>query len=235
MIGFKTFRIGITFLFSVINSVFLFSNTIENKSLNCAKGDDSILIETKKEVVYLGLSQNVVNYLESQNLSQNLAAYLMEQYKVEIDSNQAQLLNFAARNYGLKDFSGDTSNSQVVQFFVETGHPEIIDDETSWCSAYMSWCVQNVKLDGLDVKSNLSAKSWLNVGQEVVGVPQTGDIVIFWREKKNSWQGHVSIFINEDPITHQVFCLGGNQDDKVCIKAYPSEQVLGFRRLKIIE
>jgi hypothetical protein len=58
---------------------------------------------------------------------------------------------------------------------------------------------------------------------------------VFWREKKNSWQGHVSIFINEDPLGHQVFCLGGNQNDKVTLKAYPSEQVLGYRRLNTIE
>jgi len=35
---------------------------------------------------------------------------------------------------------------------------------------------------------------------------------------------HVSIFSNEYPFGHQLFCLGGNQDDKIAVKAYPSEQ-----------
>jgi hypothetical protein len=46
---------------------------------------------------------------------------------------------------------------------------------------------------------------------------------------------HVSIFSNEYRLGHQVFCLGGNQNDKVTLKAYPSEQVLGYRRLNTIE
>ena len=235
MINLKINKTYIIFLLSIINTTFLFSNVDDKSIVDSIKGDDTILVQSPKEVVYIGLSQNVVNYLESQNLPENLANYLNKKYNVEIDSNQAQLLNFAAVNYGLQDFTGDTSNTKVLQFFSEIGHPEVVDDETSWCSAYMSWCAKNVNLEGLEVKTNLSAKCWLQAGEEVIGTPKTGDIVIFWREKKNSWQGHVSIFINEDPVTHQVFCLGGNQDDKVCIKAYPSEQVLGFRRLKIIE
>ncbi len=222
---------NLPFLLSFFYSTFLFSFEMRNEF---KKGDDSLIVETAQEKVYVGLSQNVVDYLESQNSAETLSSYLIKQFNIEIDSNQAQLLNFSASNYGLSDCLGDSSNNKVLQFFIETGHPEIIDDETSWCSAYMSWCVQHVKLEGVKNESNLSAKSWLLVGEEVIGTPQTGDIVIFWREKKNSWQGHVSIFINEDSVTHQVFCLGGNQDDKVCVKAYPSEQVLGFRRLKII-
>jgi uncharacterized protein (TIGR02594 family) len=226
-------KIKISLFFIMFSS---FSFSIGFKSLNYAivKGDDSLVMKNTSENAYVGLSQNIVAYLDSQNSAENLSQYLIKYHRIEIEENQAKLLNFAASRYGLTEIAGDSSNSQVLQFFSETGHPEILDDETSWCSAYLNWCAKNVNLIGCDSASGLAAKSWLSVGEEVLGEPKTGDIVVFWRENKNSWQGHVSIFINEDPQSHKVFCLGGNQDDKVTVKAYPSEQVLGYRRLNVI-
>ena len=191
---------------------------------------DSLSHDSIKQIVYTGLSKNVVDYLEANPNAKHLSQFLTKYYGIEIDSNQAILLNIAASNYGLQDIIGDSSNADVIRFFTETNHPEIIDDETSWCSIYMCWCAQIARLES---SSSLLARSWLDVGT-VVEKPKTGDIVIFWREKQRSWQGHVSIFINEDPETHQVYCLGGNQDDKVCVKSYPAEQVLGYRRLNVI-
>ncbi len=227
-------KIKISLFFIMFSS---FSFSIGFKSLNYAivKGDDSLVMKNTSENAYVGLSQNIVAYLDSQNSAENLSQYLIKYHRIEIEENQAKLLNFAASRYGLTEIAGDSSNSQVLQFFSETGHPEILDDETSWCSAYLNWCAKNVNLIGCDSASGLAAKSWLSVGEEVLGEPKTGDIVVFWRENKNSWQGHVSIFINEDPQSHKVFCLGGNQNDKVILKAYPSEQVLGYRRLSTIE
>lgn len=226
-------KIKISLFFIMFSS---FSFSIGFKSLNdvIVKGDDSLVMKNTSENAYVGLSQNIVAYLDSQNSAENLSQYLIKYHRIEIEENQAKLLNFAASRYGLTEIAGDSSNSQVLQFFSETGHPEILDDETSWCSAYLNWCAKNVNLIGCDSASGLAAKSWLSVGEEVLGEPKTGDIVVFWRENKNSWQGHVSIFINEDPQSHKVFCLGGNQDDKVTVKAYPSEQVLGYRRLNVI-
>ncbi len=231
----KVFQhVKIIIFFTMITS-YSFSMVFENLYVPLEKGDDSSVVENTSMDVFVGLSQNVVAYLESQNSAENLSQYLIKYHRIDIEENQAKLLNFAASKYGLSDIAGDSSNSEVLQFFRETGHPEIIDDETSWCSAYLNWCAKNVNLMGCDFSTGLLAKSWLSVGEEVVGEPKTGDIVVFWREKKNSWQGHVSIFINEDPLGHQVFCLGGNQNDKVTLKAYPSEQVLGYRRLNTVE
>jgi uncharacterized protein (TIGR02594 family) len=230
----KVFQhVKIILFFTMITS-YSFSMVFENFHVPLEKGDDSSVVENTSMDVFVGLSQNVVAYLESQNSAENLSQYLIKYHRIDIEENQAKLLNFAASKYGLSDIAGDSSNSEVLQFFRETGHPEIIDDETSWCSAYLNWCAKNVNLMGCEFSTGLLAKSWLSVGEEVVGEPKTGDIVVFWREKKNSWQGHVSIFINEDPLGHQVFCLGGNQNDKVTLKAYPSEQVLGYRRLNVI-
>lgn len=191
---------------------------------------DTISKDSLKPIIYIGLSKYIVEYLESQHSTKQLSQHLFQTYGVEIDSNQAKLLDVVASNYGLQDIIGDSSNEEVLRFFAETNHPEIIDDETSWCSTYMCWCAQIVNLEN---SPSLLARSWLEIGTPV-DTPKVGDIVVFWREKQNSWQGHVSVYINEDSETHQIYCLGGNQDDKVCVKPYPSEQVLGYRRLNVV-
>lgn len=214
-----------------ISSVLIFiCGMISSRSYSQNHIADSLLKDSIKEIVYTGLSRNVVEYLNEHPNTKHLSQFLQDVYGVDIDSNQALLLNIAASNYGLHDIAGDSSNAEVLRFFTETNHIDIVDDETSWCSSYLCWCAQNVKLEG---SASLLARSWLDIGIPVEQ-PKTGDVVIFWREKEKSWQGHVSIFINEDPETHQVYCLGGNQDDKVCVKPYPSEQVLGYRRLNIV-
>ena len=62
-----------------------------------------------------------------------------------------------------------------------------------------------------------------------VNQPNPGDLVIFWRDSPNSWKGHVGIFLGFDEETKTVITLGGNQDDRVKIKKYPINQVLGYR------
>jgi len=84
---------------------------------------------------------------------------------------------------------------------------------------------------GLHRSKKLNARSWLNIGEEVKE-PQAGDVVIFWRESKNSWKGHVAIYVNHSENKKYINCLGGNQSNKVCIRAYKAEQLLGFRRLE---
>jgi hypothetical protein len=59
--------------------------------------------------------------------------------------------------------------------------------------------------------------------------PQLGDIVVFWREKKDSWKGHVGFYINETN-TH-INVLGGNQNNMVCIKPYPKSRLLQYIKL----
>lgn len=214
---------GLLVVISMITSFLSFSQgTIDQ---------DTIRKDSIKEIIYSGLAKNVVDYLESQNSAQNLAEYLTRDLGIEIDQNQAQLLNKVASYYGLTDVVGDSNNTQVLQFFIESDHSEILDDDMSWCSVYMSSCAKSVNLER---STSLLARSWLEVG-EVIESPQTGDLVIFWREKQKSWQGHVSIFLSEDPVTHQIYCIGGNQDDKVCVKPYPVEQVLGYRRLNVVQ
>jgi uncharacterized protein (TIGR02594 family) len=131
-------------------------------------------------------------------------------------------------NYGLTEIVGKENNPDIVEFFHDIGYSSVNDDETSWCSAAINYFA---KKNGYERSGKLDARSWLKVGEEITE-PQLGDVVVFWRNKKDSWEGHVALFINSD--NRYVYCLGGNQGNSISIAPYLKERVLGYRRLKKI-
>jgi len=141
------------------------------------------------------------------------------------------LIAQAKQFYGVRDIEGKENEPQVIMFFHETGNTKVNSDEAAWCSVFMGYCA---KQKGYQYSKYMNARSWLNVGDSI-GQPEPGDIVIFWREKKESWKGHVSIYLGKSASTNEIYCLGGNQNDEVCIQTYPVENVLGFRRIKPME
>lgn len=139
-----------------------------------------------------------------------------------------EILKIALSQYGVKEISGAKHNPTIVGYSHDIGYGGIISDETAWCSIFMNWCAMKT---GLERSGKLNARSWLNVGKEVEE-PQLGDVVIFWREKKNGWKGHVAIYINHSQDGKYINCLGGNQSNKVCIQQYNAKRLLGYRKLK---
>jgi uncharacterized protein (TIGR02594 family) len=137
-----------------------------------------------------------------------------------------KLFEKALEFYGLKEISGGKHNKVIVDFFAEIGHEWVKDDETAWCSAFVNYIC---KISGFEYTKKLNARSWLEAGWKVE-TPQLGDIVVFWRESKDSWKGHVAFYVHED--SKYIWVLGGNQGNKVQISAYPKERLLEYRRLK---
>ena len=114
-----------------------------------------------------------------------------------------------------------------MNFFKETGNGSIKTDEDAWCSVFVSYCAKEA---GLNYSKKANAKSWLQQGTATTN-PKPGDIVVFWREDPDSWEGHVAIYLGRDEFTNEIICLGGNQDDQVCIRNYSTNQVIGYRTL----
>lgn len=138
-----------------------------------------------------------------------------------------ELLDIALSQYGIQEWRGQKHNPEVLKYFRELGfNQQWITDETAWCSAFMNWCAYKC---GLDHTRKLNARSWLNVGLEVVS-PEPGDVVIFWREAPESWKGHVGVYIAQR--NGNIYTLGGNQSNMVNIAPYRESRLLGFRRLK---
>lgn len=135
-------------------------------------------------------------------------------------------LDIALSQYGIKEVSGSKDNPEIIKYFTELGfNSKMFKDETAWCSAVHNWIH---KIAGLCYTGKLNARSWLDIGTEVF-MPKMGDTVIFWRESREGWKGHVGIFISR--IGDDIYTLGGNQSNQYNIKVYPSYRVLGYRRL----
>ena len=139
-----------------------------------------------------------------------------------------KLIQVAVNELGQKEISGPAENPSIVRYAQEGGSFEWKNEEdTPWCSIFVNWCA---KKNGLKGSGLASARSWLVVGQTVDN-PQPGDIVVFWRESRDSWKGHVGFFFGFSKDGKRVFCLGGNQGNQVSISSFDVDQVLGYRRL----
>jgi len=135
-------------------------------------------------------------------------------------------LKIALSQYGIKEIPGEVDNPEIIKYFNDLGFDsKAFKDETAWCSAVHNWIHKEA---GLCYTGKLNARSWMDIGVEVL-IPQIGDTVVFWRGSKDGWKGHVALFINR--IGDDIYVLGGNQSNQYCIKIYPSYRILGFRRL----
>lgn len=123
----------------------------------------------------------------------------------------------------------DGNNPKVVAYFRDAGHPQVKDDETAWCAAFVGAMLHRA---GLPKTGKLTARSYLDWGVKVDrAMAKPGDIVILKRGT-SSWQGHVGFFVRDNGST--ITILGGNQNNAVNRRAYKvgGGQLLGIRRLK---
>ncbi|MEE9409124.1 MAG: TIGR02594 family protein [Polaribacter sp.] len=137
------------------------------------------------------------------------------------------LLNVAINEIGVKEIAGSRDSKRILEYAKESGFPWVNNDETPWCSIFINWVAKKA---GLKRSGFASARSWLNVG-ESINSPEPGDIVVYYRNDINSWEGHVGIFLGYSENAERIYTLGGNQENSVSISAYSAEKLLGFRRL----
>lgn len=137
------------------------------------------------------------------------------------------LLNIAMAEIGVKEISGPEANPRIIQYARDCGI-HYTSDETAWCSVFMNWVAQKA---GLERTNKATARSWLNVGIPVSD-PEPGDVVVFWRGSRDSWQGHVGIYTGPSTNNSRIYCLGGNQGNEVSITAKSHDRILGYRRLR---
>ena len=143
-----------------------------------------------------------------------------------------EILNEFLKNYGLVEVAGKDSNPEILAMFAELGYDWVQDDSTTaWCSAALNFFCKKL---GYERSHALDARSWLKMPIQVLK-PSLGDIVVLWRESKQSWKGHVGLYISEDKARKRIYILGANQKDMISISSYPSEKVLGYRQVKKLE
>jgi len=131
-------------------------------------------------------------------------------------------LEIAKKELGVKEVDGDGNNPRIIQYHAQTTL-KATEDKISWCSSFVNWALYKAGIKGTQ---SAAARSWLNWGRELK-VPRVGAVVVLWRGKKDSWQGHVAFYVREDEKYY--YLLGGNQNNEVNISPYLKSRVLGIR------
>ena len=137
-----------------------------------------------------------------------------------------EIIKAALNEYGVAEIPGPVENSpRILEYFAEIGHSWVKDEAVAWCSAFVNFIA---KVTGHEYSGKLNARSWLTTGQRTTS-PEPGDVVVLWRGDKTSWKGHVGFFVKRDDS--QIWILGGNQSNQVCIAPYSAERLLDYRVL----
>jgi uncharacterized protein (TIGR02594 family) len=135
----------------------------------------------------------------------------------------------AEKEIGVNQIEGEEHNPRILEYLNATTNLDArykSMDETSWCSAFVNWCLEQA---GYERTENALARSWLRWGKAIES-PRRGCIVVFEREENF---GHVAFYLDETESHLKV--LGGNQtnpetgESEVCIKEYPKDAWLGYR------
>lgn len=141
----------------------------------------------------------------------------------------------AARFMGVKETPGHVHNPAIVAM-LDLCDPAVQDDETPWCSAFVSYACW---LLGVQRSRSLSARSWLEIGRSIrLEEARPGfDVIVLSRGENPppaavlKAPGHVGFFAGSLTSRGTVQVLGGNQGNSVSIAEFPVGRILGVRRL----
>lgn len=134
----------------------------------------------------------------------------------------APWMPLARRFVGLKEIRGSKHEPEIVRFFKESGFPDVRDDETPWCAAFVNAMLLRAGYKG---SGALTARSFVKLGEKLAK-PRVGCIVVVRRGA--SWQGHVGFFLEERGGF--VRLLSGNQANAVTDTGwYPKEKIVAYR------
>lgn len=149
------------------------------------------------------------------------------------------LLEVWESRLGIQEVPGSKHNPIIVGWAADAGHPEIVDDETSWCSLSACSAAKEAGLPFPPVNVNPMARSWLTWGVRVApGEAEPGDVAIWSRGNPKGPFGHVNCVkeVREKNGRVEVRCIGGNQSglkggDAVTLTGWlDASKALGFRR-----
>lgn len=163
---------------------------------------------------------NLVSWL------QNLLYPKKQEPQVEVPREDLMPAHYkkALGELGVKEISGNAHNKRILEYHTAT-ILQASEDEISWCAAFVNWCLRETHCKGTNKANARSFLDWGNIVLE----PKKGDVVIFWRNNRNSWQGHVGFFVEE--TKDSILVLGGNQGNEVNFSHYKKSQLLGYRRM----
>lgn len=110
----------------------------------------------------------------------------------------------------------------------------------NWCAGFVSWCYRHApggipfrySLGARDVRNQFQRKGWTYAARD--GLPEPGDIVVWWRGQQEGWQGHIGLVHHySDGILYTVEGNKGGYPAPVRVFDYVlsrMDRLLGFGR-----
>ncbi|WP_444904771.1 TIGR02594 family protein [Microbulbifer sp. CnH-101-E] len=126
---------------------------------------------------------------------------------------------------GTREKPGAGSNEAILGWAEDLDLFNYHDDDIPWCGLFTAHCIASQLPEEVIPTSPLTAQNWKNFGREVS--PRLGATMVFWRESKDSWKGHVGFYWAEDD--HAYHILGGNQSNSVNIKRIVKNRLISAR------
>lgn len=130
----------------------------------------------------------------------------------------------ARRLIGVSEVVGPGNNPTIIDWAKGSGI-DYRSDDTPWCGLFVGHCVSTTLEEEKLPGNPLGARNWMKFGAPCEA--GLGSILVFWRGKRDGWQGHVGFYAGEDSGAYHV--LGGNQGNKVCITRIATDRLLGAR------
>lgn len=143
----------------------------------------------------------------------------------------SKLIDIASAEVGVTEIVGAKHNQRILHYAKEAGFDWVNSDETPWCSIFLNWATKKA---GLPRSKDARSASWANVGKAVRN-PLHGDIILFGTGGDINRVYHVGIFMGFSEDGKRVFCLGGNQTNKVSISKSWRANVAAYRRIETLE
>ena len=130
----------------------------------------------------------------------------------------------ARRMIGVREVRGPGDNRRILEW-AEDLDLDYDSDDVPWCGLFVAHCIGATLPDEVLPPGPLSARSWLRFGEACE--PVRGAVLVFWRGKRDGWQGHVGFYEGEDDDHFMV--LGGNQSDAVNVAPLRKDRLLQAR------
>ena len=146
---------------------------------------------------------------------------------LETEVSIPEWLQAARGEIGTRDFPGPFYEPRIFAY-LQTTLQNPNNDETSWSSAFVNWCMFH---SGHSGTNDTNARTWLNYG-DVLNEPKLGCIVVLWKGHPESRTGHVGFFDGFEGNRIRLLGAhsGGGVDwEEVYVASLPAERVLGYR------
>lgn len=109
----------------------------------------------------------------------------------------SQIVKIAQQEIGHGEQGGD-NQGRYVRLYLNG------KERLPWCAGFVSYVLSKANIDEFGYE--LSARAFYNKARKlglITQTPQPGDLIVFWRESKDSFKGHIGIVetINNQRIT----------------------------------